>query len=89
MLINMTITEFLAELKSDSPAPGGGSAAALAGAVGAAAGAVCAEAVVAMARATTLAAAADRNLDMFIGTLWRWRTGTFRFGRSFPWPKCG
>ena len=36
MLINMTITEFLAELKSDSPAPGGGSAAALAGAVGAA-----------------------------------------------------
>ena len=38
---------------------------------------------------TTLEAAADRNLDMFIGTLWRWRTGTFRFGRSFPWPKYG
>ena len=36
MLVDMTITEFLAELKSDSPAPGGGSSAALAGAVGAA-----------------------------------------------------
>ncbi len=36
MLIDMTIKDFLAELKSASPAPGGGSAAALAGAVGAA-----------------------------------------------------
>ena len=35
MLVDLTIKEFLAELKSDSPAPGGGSAAALAGAVGA------------------------------------------------------
>mgnify|MGYP003586076603 CR=1 FL=1 len=36
MLVDMTIKEFLAEITSDSPAPGGGSAAALAGAVGAA-----------------------------------------------------
>ena len=36
MLVDMTINEFLAEIKSDSPAPGGGSVAALAGAVGAA-----------------------------------------------------
>lgn len=36
MLIDMTIKDFLAELKSASPAPGGGSAAAMAGAVGAA-----------------------------------------------------
>jgi len=36
MLVDMTIKDFLAELKSDSPAPGGGSAAALTGAVGAA-----------------------------------------------------
>lgn len=36
MLIDMTVKDFLAELKSASPAPGGGSAAALAGAVGAA-----------------------------------------------------
>ena len=36
MLIDMTIKEFLAELKSDAPAPGGGSAAALVGSVGAA-----------------------------------------------------
>jgi len=36
MLIDMTVKNFLAELKSASPAPGGGSAAALAGAVGAA-----------------------------------------------------
>lgn len=36
MLVDMTIKEFLAELKSDSTAPGGGSAAALTGAVGAA-----------------------------------------------------
>lgn len=38
MLINKSITGFLAELRSDSPAPGGGSAAALAGAIGAALG---------------------------------------------------
>ena len=38
MLINKTICEFLDEMKSDSPAPGGGSAAALAGAIGAALG---------------------------------------------------
>lgn len=38
MLINNSITEFLTELKSDSPAPGGGSAAALVGAIGAALG---------------------------------------------------
>lgn len=38
MLIDKTVTGFLAELKSDSPAPGGGSAAALAGAVAAALG---------------------------------------------------
>ncbi|SFL57214.1 cyclodeaminase/cyclohydrolase family protein [Pelosinus propionicus] len=38
MLIDKSITDFLAELKSDSPAPGGGSAAALAGAIGAALG---------------------------------------------------
>lgn len=38
MLIDKKINEFLDELKSDSPAPGGGSAAALAGAVGAALG---------------------------------------------------
>ena len=38
MLIDKSITEFLAELKSDSAAPGGGSAAALAGAIGAALG---------------------------------------------------
>ncbi len=36
MLIDMTVKDFLAELKSASPAPGGGSAAALAGAVAAA-----------------------------------------------------
>jgi methenyltetrahydrofolate cyclohydrolase len=36
MLINMTLKDFIDELKSDSPAPGGGSAAALAGAIGAA-----------------------------------------------------
>jgi len=36
MLIDKKLNEFLAELKSDSPAPGGGSAAALAGAIGAA-----------------------------------------------------
>lgn len=36
MLIDQSIAAFLRELKSDSPAPGGGSAAALAGAVGAA-----------------------------------------------------
>lgn len=36
MLIDMTVKDFLAELKSASPAPGGGSAAALTGAVGAA-----------------------------------------------------
>lgn len=36
MLVDMTIKEFLAEITSDSPAPGGGSVAALAGAVGAA-----------------------------------------------------
>lgn len=36
MLVDKKISEFLTELKSDSPAPGGGSAAALAGAVGAA-----------------------------------------------------
>lgn len=34
MLMNKKLNEFLAELKSDSPAPGGGSAAALAGAIG-------------------------------------------------------
>ena len=38
MLIDKSITGFLAELKSDSPAPGGGSAAALVGAIGAALG---------------------------------------------------
>jgi formiminotetrahydrofolate cyclodeaminase len=38
VLINKSITEFLVELKSDSAAPGGGSAAALAGAIGAALG---------------------------------------------------
>lgn len=38
MLIDKSIVEFLAELKSDSAAPGGGSAAALAGAIGAALG---------------------------------------------------
>jgi formiminotetrahydrofolate cyclodeaminase len=38
MLIDKSISEFLAELKSDSPAPGGGSAAALVGAIGAALG---------------------------------------------------
>lgn len=38
MLIDKKINEFLDELKSDSPAPGGGSAAALAGAIGAALG---------------------------------------------------
>lgn len=38
MLINKSIADFLAELKSNSPAPGGGSAAALAGAIGAALG---------------------------------------------------
>ncbi|MBU2699402.1 formiminotetrahydrofolate cyclodeaminase [Sporomusaceae bacterium BoRhaA] len=38
MLIDYSITGFLAELKSDSPAPGGGSAAALVGAIGAALG---------------------------------------------------
>jgi Methenyl tetrahydrofolate cyclohydrolase len=36
MLIDRTVQEFLTELKSASPAPGGGSAAALTGAVGAA-----------------------------------------------------
>lgn len=36
MLIEMTVKDFLTELKSASPAPGGGSAAALAGAVAAA-----------------------------------------------------
>lgn len=36
MLIEKKLNDFLAELKSDSPAPGGGSAAALAGAIGAA-----------------------------------------------------
>jgi hypothetical protein len=52
----------------------------------AAAGAVCAMALVEMARATTPEAAADRNLEvMIIGTLWRWRTGTFRSGRNLPW----
>ncbi|MBE3040910.1 MAG: cyclodeaminase/cyclohydrolase family protein, partial [Chloroflexi bacterium] len=35
-LTDMTVKEFLSELASDSPAPGGGSAAALAGASGAA-----------------------------------------------------
>lgn len=35
MLLDMTLKTFLDELKSDSPAPGGGSAAALAGAIGA------------------------------------------------------
>jgi formiminotetrahydrofolate cyclodeaminase len=38
MLIDNSITGFLAELKSDSPAPGGGSAAALVGAIAAALG---------------------------------------------------
>jgi formiminotetrahydrofolate cyclodeaminase len=38
MLIDKSINRFLTELKSDSPAPGGGSAAALAGAIGAALG---------------------------------------------------
>jgi len=38
LLIDKKISEFLNELKSDSPAPGGGSAAALAGAIGAALG---------------------------------------------------
>lgn len=38
MLIDKSVTEFLAELKSDSPAPGGGSVAALVGAIGAALG---------------------------------------------------
>lgn len=38
MLVDKSITEFLAELKSDSPAPGGGSAAALVGGIGAALG---------------------------------------------------
>jgi formiminotetrahydrofolate cyclodeaminase len=38
MLIDKSITGFLTELKSDSPAPGGGSAAALVGAIGAALG---------------------------------------------------
>jgi methenyltetrahydrofolate cyclohydrolase len=38
MLTGNSITGFLAELKSDSPAPGGGSAAALVGAIGAALG---------------------------------------------------
>lgn len=38
MLMDKKLNEFLAELKSDSPAPGGGSAAALAGAIGAALG---------------------------------------------------
>ncbi len=36
MLVNKTIGEFIAELASDSPAPGGGSVAALVGALGAA-----------------------------------------------------
>ncbi|HVQ00233.1 MAG TPA: cyclodeaminase/cyclohydrolase family protein, partial [Candidatus Thermoplasmatota archaeon] len=35
-LVNMNLEEFLAELASESPAPGGGSVAALAGALGAA-----------------------------------------------------
>lgn len=38
MLMEKKLNDFLAELKSDSPAPGGGSAAALAGAIGAALG---------------------------------------------------
>lgn len=38
MLMDKKLNVFLAELKSDSPAPGGGSAAALAGAIGAALG---------------------------------------------------
>jgi formiminotetrahydrofolate cyclodeaminase len=38
MLMGKKVNDFLAELKSDSPAPGGGSAAALAGAIGAALG---------------------------------------------------
>ena len=38
MLMDKKLNEFLAELKSDSPAPGGGSAAALVGAIGAALG---------------------------------------------------
>ncbi|MDR2303151.1 MAG: cyclodeaminase/cyclohydrolase family protein [Treponema sp.] len=36
MLVDLTVKEFLAETASESPAPGGGSAAALAGALGAA-----------------------------------------------------
>ncbi|MCX6142843.1 MAG: cyclodeaminase/cyclohydrolase family protein [Ignavibacteriales bacterium] len=36
MLIDKTVSQFLDELASNSPAPGGGSVAALAGAVGAA-----------------------------------------------------
>lgn len=36
MLIDLKVRDFIAELSSDSPAPGGGSAAALAGALGAA-----------------------------------------------------
>jgi len=38
MLMDKKLNDFLTELKSDSPAPGGGSAAALAGAIGAALG---------------------------------------------------
>ena len=38
MLMQKTVDDFLAELKSDAPAPGGGSVAALAGALGAALG---------------------------------------------------
>ena len=38
LLMDKKVNDFLAELKSDSPAPGGGSAAALAGAIGAALG---------------------------------------------------
>ena len=38
MLMDKKLNEFLADLKSDSPAPGGGSAAALVGAIGAALG---------------------------------------------------
>jgi len=38
MLMDTKLNDFLADLKSDSPAPGGGSAAALAGAIGAALG---------------------------------------------------
>jgi formiminotetrahydrofolate cyclodeaminase len=36
MLVDLKVTDFLTELSSDSPAPGGGSAAALAGSLGAA-----------------------------------------------------